>query len=439
VRTLFTLTSLLLSTALLLVGHGMQLTLLPLRATGLGYSDFLIGLGASAYFSGFVVGCLYNPRIIARVGHIRSFAVLAAVLLSALLLLAVSDHWIAWILMRFIIGVMICGLYTVIESWLNDQSSSDNRGQVLALYTFVVLMSMALGQLLINAAPIDTATPFILAAVFMALAIVPVGLTRRLAPAPIQSTRTRFSLLYRRSRVAFAGAVLSGLVVGSFWSLGAVFADRTASSVAEVTLFITAAIIGGALLQYPIGWISDRFDRRMMLALLCLLGAAGSIAVAMSVGQAWHIFTVFFYGAMTMPLYAIALAIGADNSESHEFVMIGTSVLLLNALAAALAPLALGQLMDMFGATALFWSFAVMLVLGAAYIMLQRRGEELSPAQDKVPFSAAAPDMAPASFDLDPRSPDHSSGDLAPQGELPSILDRETGASGTAGGPDGER
>lgn len=420
-KALATLTSLLLSTALLLVGHGMQLTLLPLRATGLGFSDFLVGLSASAYFGGFVVGCFANPRIIARVGHIRSFAVLAALLLCAILVVSISRHWAVWLLARFVIGLMICGLYTVIESWLNDQSSSENRGQVLSVYTFLVLIAMAAGQMLINVAPIDAAVPFVLAAIFVSLAIVPVGLTRSLAPAPIVATRARFSLLYRRSRVAFAGAVLSGLVVGSFWSLGAVFAARTENSLSEVTVFITVAIVGGALLQYPIGWISDRLDRKRVMVGLCLLGALACVAVAYSTGQSWHLAAVFSFGAMTMPLYAIALAVAADHSSSGEFVTIGTSVLLLNALAAALAPLGLGQLMDLFGAPALFWAFALMLLGGALYIAIQRRAVPLVAVAAQVPFSAAGPDVAPTAFDLDPRSPENAGGDIQPMEERPPL------------------
>lgn len=424
-KTLAALTSLLLSTALLLVGHGMQLTLLPLRATGLGFSDALVGLSASAYFGGFVVGCYFNPRIIARVGHIRSFAVLAALLLCAILVVSISGHWSVWLLARFMIGLMICGLYTVIESWLNDQASSANRGQVLSVYTFLVLSAMAAGQMLINVAPVEAAVPFVLAAIFVSLAIVPVSLTRSLAPAPIQATRPRFTLLYRRSKVAFSGAVLSGLVVGSFWSLGAVFAARNGNSVSEVTLFVTTAIVGGALLQYPIGWVSDRFDRKRVMVGLCVLGAAACMAVAYSTGHPWHLAAVFAFGAMTMPLYAIALAVAADHSSSNEFVTVGTSVLLLNALAAALAPLGLGQLMDQFGAPALFLAFAVMLLLGGLYIAVQRRAAPIVAVTEQTRFSAAGPDVAPAAFDLDPRSPEHSEGEIHPVEERPPLADEQ--------------
>jgi MFS family permease len=269
-------------------------------------------------------------------------------------------------------------------------------------------MSTALGQMLINVGPIASSTPFTLAAVFLVLAIVPVGLTRRLAPAPVAATRVGFSLLFQRSRTASAGALLSGLVVGSFWSLGALFARGNSDSQVDISWFISTAIIGGGLLQYPIGLLSDRIDRRKVLLILCLGGAVTSIAVALSVGLPWHLLTVFLFGAMVMPLYAISLATAADVAQSSEFVQIGTSVLMLNAIGALIAPLALGQLMSVLGSTALFWSFSVICLAFMGYIALQLRDLRVITVSEQVPFAVAASEVAPASFDLDPRGPEQS-------------------------------
>lgn len=424
-RTLLTLTSLLISTSLLLIGHGMQLTLLPLRGSINGLSEFAIGMSGSSYFLGFVAGCLVIPRIIAKVGHIRSFAVLTALLASALLGLEVLDSWAAWMLLRFVTGAMICGLYTVIESWLNDQTSSDSRGQVLAIYTFIALLSMALGQVMITVGPAASSAPFILATIFLTLAIVPVGLTSRLAPAPLESTRTRFSLLYKRSRSAFAGALVSGLVVGGFWSLGAVFAQRYSNSLSDVTWFISTAIFGGALFQYPIGWLSDRVDRRLMMLALCVLGALASAAVAWSIGHPLHLLAVFLFGASTMPMYAISLAMAADNSSSSEFVEIGTSVLMLNALSAAVAPLILGQVMTSIDPSALFWTSSGICAVFALYVGIQCTKRNRVSVDDQTPFSAASMESAPTSFDLDPRGPDDATGDLLPEHADGSYLEDE--------------
>jgi MFS family permease len=400
---LATVTSLLLSTALLLVGHGLMLTLLPLRGGSIGMSEFLIGLSASSYFLGFVMGCLGIPRLIARVGHIRGFAVLTAVMISAALCLEMLDQWQAWLLLRFLIGAAISGLYAVIESWLNSQSTPESRGRILAVYTFITLTAMLAGQFLINVGPVDTPAPFIVAAVFLAMAILPVGLTRRIAPEPIESTRVGLKRLFSLSHSAFAGGLLSGLVVGSFWSLGAIFANHYGRSQMDVTWFMSAAIAGGALLQYPIGWLSDRVDRRRVLVLLCNGGAVTAAAVAASAGLEWHLAAVFLFGASVMPLYAISLATAADVSPADEFVQIGTSVLLLNAIGAVLAPLPLGQIMAVFGPTGLFWSFTALCLAFAVYIAVQSRSPRTVEVEHQTPFTAAASETAPAGFALDPR------------------------------------
>lgn len=411
-KQLLNVTSLLVSTGLLLVGQGMQLTLLPLRAGDNGISEFLIGISGSCYFLGFVAGCLLVPKLIARAGHIRCFAVLTASMLCSILLLELMDGPAPLLALRFLTGVSICGLYSVIESWLNSQTTAQNRGQVLPIYTFIVLSAMTLGQLLVNVGPVSSATPFILTAIFLALAIIPIGITRRMAPQAPDSVNVSFKLLYARSRAAFAVALLSGLVVGSFWSLGAVFASQQSSEPMDITWFMTAAIGGGALMQYPIGWLSDKIDRRYVLIGLSIAGAISSATVALSTSQPWHLGAVFMYGATVMPLYAIALATAADVSSSEEFVTIGTTILLLNSLAAALAAIVFGQLMNSFGSMSLFWSFATLCLIFTGYLLWQLRKPRLVSVTDQTPFNMAAPNAAPGSFDLDPRSPEHD--DIVP-------------------------
>jgi MFS family permease len=400
-----TVVSLLLSTALLLVGHGLQLTLLPLRAGSFGMPELLIGLSASCYFLGFIIGCLLIPRIIARVGHIRAFAVLSAVMVSSILCLEMFDAWPLWLLLRLLTGLAMSGLYTVIESWLNTQSTAQSRGKVLSIYTFITLISMMVGQFLINVGPIESATPFTVTALFLALAILPVGMTRRIAPTPVEITQYRFPKLYRLSHSAFAGALLSGLVTGSFWSLGALFASQYSRNPFDITWFMSAAIIGGALIQYPVGWLSDRVDRRKVLIGLCFGGALASTAVSLSTGQRWHLAAVFLFGASVMPLYAMALATAADVSASEEFVEIGTSVLLLNALGAVVAPVPLGQLMTRMGPVSLFWAFAAACLLVALYLCVQLRIPRAVPVAQQTPFEVAAADTSPTGFELDPRAP----------------------------------
>ena len=401
---LLTIISLLLSTALLLVGQGMQLTLVPLRGADNGLSEAVIGISASCYYLGFIVGCLIVPKVIARVGHIRGFAVLTALMACAVLGLDMLDHWGALLVLRFLTGVTMSGLYAVIESWLNSRTTRQNRGQILAIYTVIVLSAMAAGQMFVNVGPIESATPFSLAAMFLALAIVPIGLTRKIAPTPIESTLPNFRLLYDRSKSAFAGGLLSGLVTGSFWSLGAVFSSHYSATLSDVTWFMTMAIAGGAILQYPIGWLSDRIDRRWVLIVLCIGGTVSAGSVALSTGESWHLLTVFLFGACVMPIYAISLATAADVVSGEDFIAMGTSILLLNAVGAVFAPLLFGQLMASFGPTALFITIALICALFCVLFLLLSRTPRSVSVDEQKPFHAAATEVAPSSFELDSRA-----------------------------------
>ncbi len=245
------------------------MTFLPLRASELGLSQTLIGLSGSAYFAGFLTGALLVPPIIARVGHIRSFTALMAIFLCSFLFLSLVDEGILWVLVRFVLGTVMCGAYTVIESWLTEQSDTSRHGRALSIYTAIVLISMAAGQYLLGLTEANPLYPFILVSLLVGLAIVPVSLTRSLAPAPVPATRFNFFKLYRRSHTAFAGALGSGVVMGGFWGLGAIYALAQTHDAGFVPTFIAANIIGGALAQYPIGMASDRIDRRYVLAALC--------------------------------------------------------------------------------------------------------------------------------------------------------------------------
>ncbi|MGA0150856.1 MAG: MFS transporter, partial [Luminiphilus sp.] len=337
--------SLLITTAFLLVGHGLHMTFLPLRASELGLSQTLIGLSGSAYFAGFVTGALMIPPVIARVGHIRSFTALMAIFLCSFLVLSLVSEGLFWVLVRFILGAVMCGAYTVIESWLADQSDAERHGRVLSVYTAIVLISMAFGQYLLGLTAANPLYPFIFVSLLVGLAIVPVSLTRSLAPAPVPATRVNFFKLYRRSHTAFAGALGSGVVMGGFWGLGAIYALGQTSDASFVPAFIAANIIGGALAQYPIGMASDRIDRRYVLAALCAASGISAFGLMLASSKESLLLGAFAFGAFANSLYAVSLAKAADNSKREEFVTIGSSVLLLNAVGSASSSLVIGWAM----------------------------------------------------------------------------------------------
>jgi MFS family permease len=380
------------------------MTFLPLRASELGLSQTLIGLSGSAYFAGFLTGALVIPPIIARVGHIRSFTALLAIFLSSFLFLSLIDEGIIWVLVRFVLGAVMCGSYTVIESWLAEQSDSTQHGRVLSVYTAIVLISMAVGQYLLGVTEANPLYPFILVSLLVGLAIVPVSLTRSLAPAPVPATRFDFSKLYRRSHTAFAGALGSGVVMGGFWGLGAIYALSVTNDPSFVPTFIAANIIGGALAQYPIGMASDRIDRRYVLAALCAASGISAFALMLASSQQTLLLGAFAFGAFANSLYAVSLAKAADNSKREEFVTIGSSVLLLNALGSASSSLIIGWTMRTMGDGALFALVGTASLVTGVFIVLQPPGRTAVTIEEQGAFIPATSAMAPAAFDQDPRS-----------------------------------
>ena len=402
--TLRPVSSLLFTTAFLLAGHGLHMTFLPLRASELGLSQTLIGLSGSAYFAGFLTGALVIPPIIARVGHIRSFTALLAIFLSSFLFLSLVEEGFFWVLVRFVLGAVMCGSYTVIESWLAEQSDSTRHGRVLSVYTAIVLISMAVGQYLLGLTEANPLYPFILVSLLVGLAIVPVSLTRSLAPAPVPATRFDFSKLYRRSHTAFAGALGSGVVMGGFWGLGAIYALGVTNDQSFVPTFIAANIIGGALAQYPIGMASDRIDRRYVLAALCAASGVSAFGLMLADTREALLLGAFAFGAFANSLYAVALAKAADNSRSEEFVTIGSSVLLLNALGSASSSLIIGWAMRGMGDGALFALVSAASLVTGVFIILQPPGRTAVTIEEQGAFIPATSAMAPAAFDQDPRS-----------------------------------
>lgn len=245
--TLRSLRSLLLSVAVLLAGHGLQLTLLPLKAHDLGWSSGLIGLTGSAYYLGFILGCIYVPALIRRVGHARVYSAAVAIAVSALLLASILEQLSSWLVLRTLTGWNLACLYTVIESWLNEAVDNARRGTVMAIYTIISLGAMAIGQLFVDIDGVSFGDLFVVGALLMVMATVPVALTSTSQPAPPTDIVFGWRVVWSTSRVGSVSAGLSGLVMGLLWSLGAVHASESLGDPSAGARFIMAAVVGGLL------------------------------------------------------------------------------------------------------------------------------------------------------------------------------------------------
>ena len=371
-------TALLSGVALLLLGTGLLNTVLALRGDLEGYTAGSIGLIMSGYFLGFFVGTFIALPLIQRIGHIRCFALCAALASCSTLSHALLVNPVAWFGLRVLTGTMLVILYTVIESWLNAQTPPEQRGRVFAIYMVVNLLALAAAQQLLPLASPASFTLFAVAAMLVSVSLAPVAWTRMTPPTVHPTGRLKVRLLYKRTPVAMAAALLSGLAMGAFWGLGAVYAKLIGLSASGVATFMSCAIIGGALLQLPLGKYSDTHDRRLVLAY-----ASGAAAVAallltlLSYAGYWVLLAITLYGGLAFTTYPLAIAHLADNLNAEEILPGGSALLLVHGIGAALGPALAGRLVEIFGAQALPSYFLLAQVAIALFALWKIRTAQL--------------------------------------------------------------
>ncbi|MEQ8516649.1 MAG: MFS transporter, partial [Chromatocurvus sp.] len=312
--------SLLTSVALLLLGNGLLNTLLALRGAGEGYSTSLLGFVLSGYFFGFICGTWVSGRLIRRIGHIRTFAFCASLCASAALLhVLLVNPWV-WLVLRVIYGLAFVTVVTVIESWLNSQAASTERGRLFAVYMVTNLGALAVAQQVLRLGTPEAFTLFAIAGVLICWAVMPITLTRRAQPSVPERPKSSLRDLLGFAPLPVAIAALSGLGMGAFWTMTPVYALGMGFDAAGVGLIMSSAIIGGALLQIPIGRFSDSHDRRLVT--LCVVFAAAGIALAMPfTGSRWAVIALFFaWGGLSFSLYPLAVAQLIDQLHPDEIV-----------------------------------------------------------------------------------------------------------------------
>ena len=365
--------SLLGGVALLLLGNGLLNTLLTLRGVAEGYSTSMLGLIMSGYFVGFLLGTWLAIPLVRRVGHIRAFAFCAALAaITALLHVLIIDPWV-WLGLRVLYGLALVSLYMVIESWLNAQVPNGKRGKVFALYMTVNLGALAAAQQLLNLADPSDFVLFVLAAMLISAALMPIALTRQPQPSVPETLHTNLRQLVGIAPLAIAAAGLSGLALGAFWGMAPVYASLSGFDATGVGLLMSGAILGGALLQWPIGIYSDKHDRRLVLFWVVALSVA--VALLMSVLPAGRLLlaAIFIWGGLAFAIYPIAVAQLIDQLHSDEVLAGSSSLLMVNGIGSVCGPLLAGLLMQHLGAQALPLYFAATLGALAAYTFYRLR------------------------------------------------------------------
>lgn len=409
-RTVYSIFSLLTAVAILLLGSGLLGTVVALRANAEFGSSNVTGIIMSGFFLGYVIGSYICPRILHNVGHIRSFSAFAAIGAASVILNGLWIDPFVWWLLRIVTGISMLGMYLAIESWLNNLATNENRGRLFAVYMTINLLALGCGQYMLLIYGFDTVAPFALSALFFSLALVPIALTRMLQPGQISVPRLGLRKLYATSPLGVIGALFSGLLAGGFWGLGPVYATGAGLSETGVALFMSAVIFGGALLQWPIGHMSDHHDRRLVLMTVSLLGAIAALAMFLLTVTALSVALIVSvaFGGCAFSLYALAVAHTNDLLETSQMLESSRGLLLLSGIGSSIGPILAGVVIAGSGSHGLMLYFFILLIVLAGYAAVRRRVGVVIPTEQQGEFVAMAR-TSPAVLELDPRvEPDES-------------------------------
>ena len=349
-------TSLLAAVFILIAGNGLSNTLIPLSATVSGFPPLSVGLIGSAYFGGMLFGCLAAPRVIARAGHIRAFAAFVVVATVATLAHPIFVDPVSWSVIRAATGFCVAGLYATIESWMHDKADNVVRGRMLAIYQIVNYAGAATGQQAIRFISATSYVSFSIIASALALSVLPLAYTRSDPPEPPPVPRLRLAWLFRISPVGVVGAMASGSANGTFWSLAPVFAERSGLGAGGVASFMTAAVVGAALVQWPVGRLADRSDRRhIMLAAVSIAILAQAAIIWFVQSNAWVLSALAAaIGGSALVLYPLASSHAQDLGGRENAVEVSTGLLLAYTIGAIIGPTVAAWMMSTLGPQGLF-------------------------------------------------------------------------------------
>lgn len=399
--------SLLGGAAAFMAGNALLGVVLPLRMEAAGYPVALTGAIMAAYYFGLAIGGLHGKHVIFRIGHIRAFAVFAALTAATTLAYAAFEHPAAWLVLRVVNGFCIAGMTAAIESWLNTKSRNETRGRVLSFYMVTFFLATALGQTLVNLADVGTPDLLMLAASLIGLSLIPVAMTRLGEPNLSDSGVLNVRQLFAASKVGVVGAGVAGLMVGSFYALGVVFAIKIGLSVSEAALFMSVVVLGGLVFQLPIGVLADRYDRRFVMsgALLAVGIAWGTLAGFVASGlpfTALLIVGMAFGGAMSS-VYPLCVAQTFDRLERRYYVAASGRLLMVYSIGATVGPVLASVLMSIYGPSSFFLFEATVAVLYAAFVFVYASRRPSLPVDQREKY-VPLPDVTPIVMGLDPRT-----------------------------------
>lgn len=419
--------ALLLGTAFLLTGSGLYGLLLPLRGQMEGFAPTSLGLLGTAWAGGFIAGCLVGPRLVRRVGHVRSFAAFAA---TGAIMTLLSGIWIdipGWIILRAFNGFSMAGAFMVIESWLNERSTNETRGAVFGLYMMVTYLAITAGQMSVALGDVSNTILFMVAGILFCLALLPTAVSAAATPAPLADVSLHLKKLYINSPVAAIACLLIGAANGAWGSLGPVYGAEIGISTVHIAMMMSVPVIAGAAGQLPVGRLSDRTDRRFVLAgaafTSALIGAiifiaaprTGSVVITMTA----------LYGLLAFTLYSVTVAHANDHAAPEDFAKVSSGLLLLYGAGTMVGPVLAGGAMHLLRPESVFLVTAVTHLSVAGYAVLRIRIRPPVPPEEKEAFTTLPSERAatPQTAILDPRGESEESDEDTPDDSDPEDKD----------------
>jgi len=405
----------------IMIAHGLQMQVMGIRSVNENFNLITTGIFMSGYFVGYFLGSQTTPKLVQKVGHIRVFAAFASLASLSALLAAVYVNPLMWTFSRFITGISLVSCYIVAESWLNDRATNKNRGQLLSAYMIILFGGLALGMLLLNVSNPNSYEPFILVSVLLSLALVPILLTKRSAPKFKKIGTISIKELYKISPLGTVSSFCTGLIHSAFFSLIAVYATTSNFTLFETSILLFMATIAGVIFQGPIGYFSDKYERRKVIVITTALGAMFAfiaiifggeslqnmyLSVRLSFSKIIFFISVGLYAGLALPLFSLNLAHTNDYVTKDKFVAAGGGIQLIFGIGAIIGPILCSLFMDIFNINGFFIFLIVshiIIVIFGIYRMRVRDSVE-NPDSTFTPVPAT---ITPAGLELDPDTPEN--------------------------------
>ena len=376
--------SLFLGMAFLMLGNGLQGTLISWRANYEGFDPSTTGWIMTAYYLGFLIGSIYTTRLIKQVGYIRVFAALASLASTAILVQILIISPVAWLLMRLVSGFCFAGIYVVVESWLNAKSDNNTRGQILSFYMLVSYAGLAGGQLLLNIANPAHFSLFLFASILLSVALIPVLVSRIHAPAIEETENMSLLKLYKKAPAGVASIALNAVSQGSMFGMGAVYAANAGMSVNQTALFMGSFIAVGALFHWPLGWLSDKIDRRLVIIGASVFSVITALALISLNNQTLLFISVFgLLGGFVLPIYSLGVAHTNDRLKPSQMTNASGTMVLLFGISSTLGPLTVGYTLNAFGNYFFFLYLAIINSFSAILVLIFLFKREAVPDEEQ--------------------------------------------------------